>query len=118
MSEDNESLGLVAYNFEPEYTQEEFEMREQLNESEGTAVFFISDWCFCQECEEMPTCDECCWCRSTDYVLPNIGELECITDHEQFSLLVLNPDLLAVAYIQIMMYKGLAGRAPENLSNV
>ena len=96
-------------------------MREQLDESEGTADLAnleLSDWCFCQECEEMPTRDECCCCRSTDYVLPNIGELECITDHEQFSQLMLNPDVLAVAYIQIMMYKRLTGRAPENLSNV
>ena len=44
-------------------------------------------------------------CRSSEYVQLSIDELECITEHPQFQLLILNPDVLTVAFIQIMMYK-------------
>ena len=35
---------------------------------------------------------------------PSIESFECITDHENFDELVLNPVILEVAYIQIMLY--------------
>ena len=65
----------------------------------------VEEWCSCNECEEMPSSEECMCCRSLEYVQPNIDELECITEHPQFQLLILNPDVLTVAFIQIMMYK-------------
>jgi hypothetical protein len=69
------------------------------------------------ECEEMPSSEESMCCRSSEYVQPNIDKLKCITEHPQFQLLILNPDVLTVAFIQIMIYKRQPGRAPDNLTN-
>ncbi len=82
-------MGVVPYNFEPEYTEEELERQRQEEAAAGgveQAAMALEDWCFCQECEEMATENECVCCRSADYVLPNIGDLECITEHEQFTV--------------------------------
>jgi hypothetical protein len=117
MSEERESLGLVAYNYEPELTEEEMQnmTTETLVNDEPVS---LEEWCSCNECEEMSTSEECMRCRSSEYVQPNIDELECITEHSQFQLLILSPDVLTVAFIQIMMYKRQPGWAPDNLTNM
>ena len=81
----------------------------------------VEEWCSCNECEEIPTSEECMCCRSSEYVQPNIDELECITEHQkvhQFHLLILNLDALTIAFIQIMMYKRQPGQAHDNLTNM
>lgn len=52
-----------------------------------------------------------------DYAIGDMGELSCITDHDQFYLLILNPDVLSVAFIHCIMFKKQQGRALEYLSN-
>jgi hypothetical protein len=117
MSEERESLGLVAYNYEPELTEEE--MQNMTTETPvNDEPVSLEEWCSCNECEEMPTSEECICCRSSEYVQPNIDELECIKEHPQFQLLILSPDVLTVAFIQIMMYKRQPGWAPDNLTNM
>lgn len=34
-----------------------------------------------------------------------MGEIGCITDHDQFDFLILNPDVLSITTIQFMMFK-------------
>lgn len=46
-----------------------------------------------------------------------MGELSCITDHDQFYLLILNPDVLSVAFIHCIMFKKQQGRALEYLTS-
>lgn len=55
--------------------------------------------------------------QQCDYTVGNMGDLGCITDHDQFDRLILNPDVLSIAFIQFMMFKKQQGRAPEHLSN-
>ena len=43
-------------------------------------------------------------CAAEIMTIPSIESFECITDHENFDELVLNPVILEVAYIQIMLY--------------
>ena len=117
MSEERESIGLVAYNYEPVFTEEEMQNMTIETLVKNKPVN-LEEWCSCNECEEMPTLEECMCCRSSEYVQPNIDELESITEHPQFQLLILNTDVLAVAFIQIMMYKRQPGRAPDNLTNM
>ena len=118
MSEES-ILGLNAYEYEPEYTDEELFNREQSSASstESDARVPFEEWCICSKCQIMDTIEEDQCCRACDYVSPNIGDLECITEHEQFDLLICNPDVLSIAYIQIMMYKGQRGRVPDILTN-
>ena len=99
MSEERESLRLVAYNYEPEYTEEEMQ-----NMTTKTPVN-----------NELRK-NVCAVVRRN--MSNSIDELECIPEHPQFQLLILNPDVLTVAFIQIMMYKRQPGRAPDNLTNV
>jgi hypothetical protein len=119
MSEERESLRLVAYNYEPEFTEEEMQnMTTKTPVNNEPVTVSLEEWCSCNECEERSTSEECMCCRSSEYVQPSIDELECITEHPQLQLLILNPDVLTVAFIQIMIYKRQPGRAPDNLTNM
>lgn len=54
----------------------------------------------------MPTAEECMCCKHCDYTKENMGEIGCITDHDQFDLLILNPDVFSMTIIQFnMMFK-------------
>lgn len=53
----------------------------------------------------MPAAEECMCCKHCDCTIENMGEIGCITDHDQFDLLILNPDVLSITIIQFMMFK-------------
>ena len=113
----SDRLGLVAYNFEPEYTSEELlslssEGDLTVEESEP-----VEDWCTCDNCAEMANADENICCKTSDLTVGSLDSYDCITDHRNFDEIVLNPIILAVAFIQIMAFKGQTGRAPDHLLN-
>lgn len=55
-------------------------------------------------------------CKHCDYTVVNLGELGCISNHDQLNLLILNQDVLYIAFIQFMMFKKQRERALEHLS--
>lgn len=112
-----EVLGLIPYNFEPEYSAEELENLENLRDVNENTVVDLEEWCDCKNCIVMPSADENLCCKSSDLTLPNMDSNDCITEHSNFDEIVLNPVILEVAYIQIMIFKGQRGRAPDQLSN-
>ena len=112
----NDSLGLVPYGFEPEYTASELEMLEN-NMTSDSECSDDGDWCVCENCVEMNSRDENVCCRSSDLCCGTLEEYQCITEHRHFGEIVLNPVILEVAYIQIMAFKGQTGRAPDELNN-
>ena len=120
MSE-NDILGLNAYAFEPEYSETEIQNIQENNEESTPDVnrvqVPVSEWCSCDNCQTMAKSEECICCAACDYVIPNMEDKTCIIEHPSFDLIVCNRDVLAVAYIQIMIYKRLKGRAPDQLSN-
>ena len=111
-----QNLGLDGYSFEPEYSENELETLDRTLPYEDEQIP-LDEWCDCGNCEVMEKTEENVCCRSCDLTIPNLEELDCITDHEQFDTIVLNPAILEVSYIQIMMYKGQRGRAPDQLNN-
>lgn len=110
-------FGIKPYAFEPEYQEEELENLATGNNPSSPIIPTLDEWCSCGHCEVMPTVEECVCCKQCDYTIGNMGDLGCITDHDQFDLLILNPDVLSIAFIQFTMLKKQQGRAPEHLSN-
>ena len=55
------------------------------------------DWCACSLCDSMPTARECLCCQEMDELGWIQGELPCITQHEEFSAVCLNPGVLRTA---------------------
>ena len=112
-----DSFGLIAYNFEPEYSAEELEEIESIATGRYGENTVDDDFCTCLNCAIMSSTRENVCCRESELVLPNLDSYDCITDHPNFETIVLNPMVLGVSFIQMMVYKGHRGRAPDQLSN-
>ena len=112
-------LGLVAYNYEPEYSEIELESLERALENADVSDIEEQDgeWCDCENCSEMASRDENICCRSSELCCGSLEDNQCITQHKNFGEIVLNPVILEVAFIQIMAFKGQTGRAPDELNN-
>lgn len=102
MAQEN-TFGRVPYAFKSEYT-EEVENLPANNKSLSPIIPTLEEWCSCRQFEVMPTAEECMCCKHCDYTIENMGEIGCITDHDQFDLLILNPDVLSITIIQFMMF--------------
>ena len=109
-----DSLGLNGYSFEPDYNEQELETLEETVPYEESP---LEEWCDCGHCCEMGKPEETVCCKNSDLCIPNLEDYGCITDHDNFDDIVLNPIILEVAFIQIMMYMGHCGRAPDQLNN-
>ena len=109
-----DSLGLNGYSFEPEYDEQEL---ETLDETVPYEEIPLEEWCDCGNCCLMSKAEKNMCCKNSDLSIPNLEDHGCITDHDNFDDIVLNPIILEVAFIQIMMYKGYRGRAPDQLNN-
>ena len=112
-------LGLVAYDYEPEYSVLVLESLEKAldNTNNGYIEEKNVEWCDCENCTEMASRDEHICCRSSDLCCGSLEDYQCITEHIHFEKIVLNPVILEVAFIQIMALKGETGRAPDELNN-
>ena len=120
MDRNSNEMGLVAYNFEPEYSQEEMTSRSQHSTAEASSADGVrtsEEWCSCGNCQQMPTSEECVCCKEADFVLPCLDDHECITHLDSYDTLILNPDVLSIAFIQMMMLKRQRGCAPDELNN-
>jgi len=111
---------LRGYDYEPEYTAEEVEVRSKTAASvcvPGEPASDVANWCQCACCRPMPTWVECVCCRSSDLTIGNIKEMKCITADRRMQTVVLNEDVLAVMYVQTMRYLGKQSRAPDTLDD-
>ena len=82
MDRNSNEMRLVAYNFEPEYSEEEMTSRSQHSITEASSadgVLTLEEWCSCGNCQQMLTSEECGCCKEADFVLPNLDDHECIT---------------------------------------
>ena len=120
MDRNSNEMGLVAYNFEPEHSEEEMMSRSQnsiqhsiAEASSADGVGTLEEWCSCGNCQQMPISEECVCCKEADFVLPNLDDHECITQLDSYDTLILNLDVLSIAFIQMMMFKRQCGRAPD-----
>ena len=103
-------MRLVAYNFEPEYSEEEMTSRSQHSITEASSadgVFTLEEWCSCGNCQQMLTSEECGCCKEADFVLPCLDDHECSMHLDSYDTLIINPDV----------FKRQRGRAPDELNN-
>ena len=56
-------------------------------------------------------------CRSSDLTMGNIKEMKCITANRRMQMVVLNEDVLAVMYVQMMRYTGKQRLAPDTVDD-
>jgi hypothetical protein len=91
-------IELFAYNFEPEYAEEEMTSRSQQHStteaSSADGVRTLEEWCSCGNSAH-----------------------ERITQFDSYDTLILNPDVLSIVFNQMMMFKRQRGRAPDELNN-
>ncbi|VDI24238.1 Hypothetical predicted protein [Mytilus galloprovincialis] len=112
-----DKMGLVPYNFEPEYSVQEMNTNSVAEPTSQQAFPTLEEWCDCGNCQQMPSPEECVCCRHAEFVYPNLEDHQCITQIESFDKLILNPDVLALSFIQMMMFKRQRVRAPDQLNS-
>ena len=117
----NGQLGYKGYQWEPEYTEEELaEIHSgSLDRNSVHARSTDLSWCTCNLCTPMRQLQESTCCQefehyTADYLTDTIS---CITLHEDFALICLNPLVLETAYVTFLRYKRQSGRAPDVLSS-
>lgn len=84
-------FGIVPYAFEPEYTEEELE-----NLTTDTNYVQL----FQHQKNSVPVDNA----FIVNIAVIQLGDLGCITDHDQFDLQILNADDLSLAFNQSMMF--------------
>ena len=83
-----DSFGLIAYNFEPEYSAEELEELKSIAKGRDGEVTVDDDFCTCLNCAIIPTSRENVCCRESELVLSNLDSYDCIKDHANFETVV------------------------------
>ena len=77
------------------------DVREQVS---FTKCLGKMDWCSCAKCIPMPHGIECQYCHKMDSVQEQLMEWEeigCITNHDPFTIVCLNKDVLYIALLMI-----------------
>lgn len=108
--------GPRAYDFEPEFTEEELMLMMLGGRREEGEANLVADemdidvapepqrlndvnWCQCTNCAVMPTLSECRCCLETQNVNLLIADNGCITQHEDFETVCLNRAVLRAVLI-------------------
>ncbi len=121
----SETSGLYGYQFEPEYTEKELNERVVATQIESTVGLpsvhergADTSWCKCSVCTIMPTFRESSCCQEFEHYVDDYmnEEVNCITQHCEFSVVCLHSTVLETAYIAFLRYKRHTGRAPDSLS--
>ena len=112
MAESTITAEVKPYQFEPTtvacYSDEESDSDESDTDVREQASFTEClgkvDWCSCSKCVPLPREIECQCCREVDSVYERLVEQDdicCITNHDQFSVVCLNKDVLYTALVMI-----------------
>ena len=81
-----DSFGLIAYDFEPEYSAKELEELGSIAMGRDGQVTVDDDFCMCLNCANMPLTRENVCCRESELVLSNLDSCDCIKDHANFEI--------------------------------
>ena len=101
---------LRGYDYEPEYTSEELEIRSKAAIIVPTdRASAGDDWCQCACCRPMPTMAECVCYHSAELTSGSLKGRRCITEDQRMQTVVLNDDVLSVMYVQMMLDTGKYG---------
>ena len=112
---------IIAYNFEPEYSDIELLEMERNNVYQEVEIAQVptskEEFCSCYNCIVMPLPDENVCCKESNLTIGSIDDHLCITEMPNIQPVVLNRYVLEVAFIQIMAFRRSNARAPDQLSN-
>ncbi|XP_078363902.1 uncharacterized protein LOC144648145 [Oculina patagonica] len=95
---------IIPFQLEPEYSSDEERPKSIVEEEEevlfpelGNLRLGNSLWCICTNCSEMPSEKECVCCKEMKNIYLMMEGLHCVTQHENFSAVCLNRDVLWTA---------------------
>ena len=112
-------FGLIPYNFEPEYSEEELRERSIASANDGEGNKTEDADCRCERCifsiAVVPEERNCC--ADNTLCITSMSDLTCITEHSSFATIVLAPIILEVAFVQTMAYKRSQSVVPATLTN-
>ena len=121
-SSEGEDVAGGCYENEPEYTEEEAKVLMKANASHSSPTDSETDsddseaqssrlenlaWCKCHECVIGDTfiLDECKCCHEFNLLAKKLEVHKCVTQHEDFKMLMLNPKVLEVSFIRHRRHK-------------
>ncbi|XP_066921085.1 P2X purinoceptor 7-like [Clytia hemisphaerica] len=116
-----------CYQNEPEYTKEEVKVMMKDNphfsdsetdsddsEAQSSRLENLA-WCKCYECVIGDTfvLDECMCCHEFNLLAEKLETNKCITKHEDFKMLMLNPKVLEVSFVRHRRHKRIYKRITQ-----
>ncbi|CAH1779227.1 unnamed protein product [Owenia fusiformis] len=130
----DDTFGIQGYQFEPEYTEEELREMEveeaRLRDAEAeNEIPEVLEFCICKKTDLEMGCDranlldskEAVCCRGEqwiDLLSSKCGqEEECITNHDDFAVVILHPAVLLLAFCRFLDFKKRKGARPNSLTN-
>ncbi|KAL9950241.1 hypothetical protein ACROYT_G042714 [Oculina patagonica] len=115
---------IIPFQLEPEYSSDEERPKSIVEEEEevlfpelGNLRLGNSLWCICTNCSEMPSEKECVCCKEMKNIYLMMEGLHCVTQHENFSAVCLNRDVLWTALASIHDRENAALPNRKNVSN-
>lgn len=109
MNDNNDARQPLPYQFEPtrdvdsddDESDSSWETDDSSQVDSETEQWRLESdlWCTCRNCDRLPTIAECLCCQEMTELESKLEELRCITQHPDFSVICLHPEVLRTGLV-------------------